>query len=107
MKYLYIIIAALLLTRCHPKYANPHIEIQTKFGDIEVELFPAKAPKTVAAFLSYVDSGFYKNSYFYRVLTDDKDAHEIIRAPIPNTRGKIVGERRPAKALAEAEIRAI
>ena len=41
------------------------------------------------------------------VLTDDKDAHEIIRAPIPNTRGKVVGERRPAKALAEANIRAI
>ena len=41
------------------------------------------------------------------VLTDDKAAHEIIRAPIPNTRGKIVGERRPAKALAEADIRAI
>jgi L-asparaginase II len=41
------------------------------------------------------------------VLSDDKDAHEIIRAPIPNTRGKVVGERRPAKALAEANIRAI
>ncbi|HSM94486.1 MAG TPA: asparaginase [Rhizomicrobium sp.] len=41
------------------------------------------------------------------VLTGDKAAHEIIRAPIPNTRGKTVGERRPAKALAEAAIRAI
>jgi L-asparaginase II len=41
------------------------------------------------------------------VLTDDKAAHDIIRAPIPNTRGKIVGERRPAKALAEADIHAI
>lgn len=41
------------------------------------------------------------------VLTDDKAAHEIIRAPILNTRGKIVGERRPAKALAEAAIKAI
>jgi L-asparaginase II len=41
------------------------------------------------------------------VLTDDKLAHEIIRAPIPNTRGKIVGERRPAKALAEAAIGAV
>ncbi|HEY2032445.1 MAG TPA: asparaginase [Rhizomicrobium sp.] len=41
------------------------------------------------------------------VLTDDKAAHEIIRAPIPNTRGKIVGERRPAPALADAAIKAI
>lgn len=40
------------------------------------------------------------------VLSDDKDAHEIIRAPILNTRGKIVGERRPAPALADAKIEA-
>jgi peptidyl-prolyl cis-trans isomerase A (cyclophilin A) len=50
---------------------NPRIEIQTAFGDIEVELYPAQAPKTVAAFLSYIDSGFYKRTSFYRVLNDD------------------------------------
>ena len=33
-------------------------------GDIEVELFPGQAPKTVASFLSYIDSGFYKKSSF-------------------------------------------
>jgi len=59
------------LPGCYPKYANPHIEIQTSLGDIEVELFPSKAPKTVGAFLSYIDSGFYKNASFYRVLTND------------------------------------
>lgn len=47
------------------------MEIQTKFGDIEVELFPDQAPISVAAFLKYVDSGYYKNSSFYRVLNDD------------------------------------
>ena len=52
----------------HKEYKNPHVVIETRFGDIEVELYPDKAPKTVAAFLSYVDSGFYKNSSFYRVL---------------------------------------
>ncbi|MBS0272825.1 MAG: hypothetical protein JSR55_00150, partial [Proteobacteria bacterium] len=41
------------------------------------------------------------------LLSEDKDAHEIIRAPILNTRGKIVGERRPAPALANADIKAI
>ena len=55
----------------HPKYKEPHVLIETKFGDIEIELYPAKAPKTVAAFLSYVDSGFYKNSSFYRVLKEE------------------------------------
>ncbi len=50
---------------------NPVIEIKTNMGAIEVELFPKQAPRTVAAFLSYVDSGFYKNSSFYRVLKNE------------------------------------
>jgi len=54
------------------KYENPHIQIQTKFGDIEIELYPKQAPKTVAAFLSYIDSGYYKNAAFYRVLRADE-----------------------------------
>jgi peptidyl-prolyl cis-trans isomerase A (cyclophilin A) len=43
---------------------NPHVEIQTKFGVIELELYPQQAPKTVAAFLSYIDSGYYKKAAF-------------------------------------------
>jgi peptidyl-prolyl cis-trans isomerase A (cyclophilin A) len=50
------------------KTGNPHIEIQTKQGNIELELFPKQAPKTVAAFLSYIDSGYFFNANFYRVL---------------------------------------
>ena len=53
------------------KSITPHIEIQTEKGDIELELFSEKAPKTVAAFLSYIDSGFFENSNFYRVLNLD------------------------------------
>ena len=57
---------------CSPsKYKYPHVIIETKFGDIEVELYADKATKSVAAFLSYVDSGFYKNSSFYRVLKEE------------------------------------
>ena len=52
-------------------YKNPHILIITSFGDIEAELFPTQAPKTVAAFLSYIDSGYYTNSSFYRVLLQE------------------------------------
>ncbi|MEO7309569.1 MAG: peptidylprolyl isomerase [Chitinophagaceae bacterium] len=53
------------------QYENPHLEIDTQYGVIELELYPKQAPKTVAAFLSYVDSGLYKNSSFYRVLNED------------------------------------
>ncbi len=38
------------------------------------------------------------------VLNDDKRARAILRAPVTNTRGEIVGERRPATALADATI---
>ena len=55
----------------HKKYKEPTIKIETNFGDITVELYPGKAPKTVAAFLSYVDSGYFKNGSFYRVLKEE------------------------------------
>jgi peptidyl-prolyl cis-trans isomerase A (cyclophilin A) len=66
-KFIAIAIICFLIG-CKPKYANPHVLIHSNYGDIEVELFPKQAPKTVAAFLLYVDSGFYDNSSFYRVL---------------------------------------
>jgi peptidyl-prolyl cis-trans isomerase A (cyclophilin A) len=66
-QYFFITILC-LLGACKPSYKNPHIEIQTSMGDIEVELYPDQAPKSVAAFLSYVKAGYYKNSSFYRVL---------------------------------------
>lgn len=64
-----LIFTCLLSAGCNQKkYPYPHILIATELGDIEVELYLAKAPKTVAAFLSYIDSGFYTNSSFYRVV---------------------------------------
>jgi len=69
----FILFTAALLVACQPKktYTNPMVVIHSFYGDIEVELYPEKAPKSVAAFLQYVDSGWYKNSFFYRVLSID------------------------------------
>jgi peptidyl-prolyl cis-trans isomerase A (cyclophilin A) len=47
------------------------VQIRTAAGDIELELYPEQAPETVKAFLSCIDSGFYRNTNFYRVLNDD------------------------------------
>lgn len=58
------------------------IKIETQDGDIEVELYPDKAPKTVAAFLSYVDSGLYKNSSFYRVLKQEDQPSNSFKAEL-------------------------
>jgi peptidyl-prolyl cis-trans isomerase A (cyclophilin A) len=72
MKRAAVLLILILLISCgHKKYDNPHILIETGYGDIEAELYPAKAPKTVAAFLSYIDAGYYKDASFYRVLKDD------------------------------------
>jgi len=53
------------------KYNNPVVVIETKFGNITVELYPQKAPATVLAFLRNTDSGYFNNCSFYRVLRYD------------------------------------
>ncbi len=63
-----LLITIVLISCSHPTYKYPHVIINTRFGDIELELYPDKAPKTVAAFLSNVDAGLYTNGAFYRVL---------------------------------------
>ena len=45
-----------------------HIVMETTAGNIELELYPDKAPVSVKNFLAYVDSGFYNNTIFHRVI---------------------------------------
>src|SRR5215813_490396 len=46
------------------------VALETSLGSIKLELDPAKAPLTVANFLSYVDDGFYDGTVFHRVIPD-------------------------------------
>jgi len=48
--------------------ANPVVIIETSMGNITVELFQDKSPKTVENFLAYVQAGFYKGTIFHRVI---------------------------------------
>ena len=49
--------------------ANPQVELHIAGrGVITLELDEAKAPKSVANFLSYVNSGHYDNTVFHRVI---------------------------------------
>lgn len=48
--------------------ANPRVEMDTNYGNVTFELYPDKAPATVANFLSYVKSGFYEGTVFHRVV---------------------------------------
>ena len=48
----------------------PAVVMTTNKGTIRIELFPDKAPKTVANFLAYVDDKFYDGTIFHRVIPD-------------------------------------
>jgi cyclophilin family peptidyl-prolyl cis-trans isomerase len=48
--------------------ARPEVELDTTEGKILIELNPEKAPKTVANFLEYVESGYYAGTVFHRVI---------------------------------------
>ncbi|MEO6313696.1 MAG: peptidylprolyl isomerase [Chitinophagaceae bacterium] len=82
MKYWYcVLLVVFLFTACaSPDYKYPHVVIATQAGDIEIELYPDKAPQTVKAFLSYVDAGYYKGCTFYRVLADDNQPMNAYKA---------------------------
>ena len=47
---------------------NPQVELETSKGRIVLELDARQAPHTVANFLAYVKSGFYKDTIFHRVI---------------------------------------
>jgi cyclophilin family peptidyl-prolyl cis-trans isomerase len=48
--------------------ALPKVDLKTNMGDIVLELYPEKAPKTVDNFLKYVKEGHYKGTIFHRVI---------------------------------------
>ena len=73
--------------------AATRLAFETTQGSFIVELYPEKAPKTVANFLQYVKDGFYENTIFHRVINRfmiqgggfERDLTEkSTRAPIPN-----------------------
>jgi peptidyl-prolyl cis-trans isomerase A (cyclophilin A) len=67
MKKLFAVLAALAIAL--PAWAaNPMLEMKTNFGVITIELYPDKAPKTVANFLQYTKDGFYNGTIFHRVI---------------------------------------
>ncbi len=73
--------------------ANPQVEMKTSQGTLIIELYPDKAPKSVANFLQYVKDDFYKGTIFHRVIDGFMIQgggftagmkEKTTRAPIPN-----------------------
>ncbi|MDE2156492.1 MAG: peptidylprolyl isomerase [Xanthomonadaceae bacterium] len=49
--------------------APVQVLLHTSLGDITLELYPDKAPKSVANFLQYVRDGFYDGTVLHRVIS--------------------------------------
>ena len=48
--------------------AEPQVDLKTNLGTIRLELYPAKAPKTVENFLQYAKDGHFNGTIFHRVI---------------------------------------
>jgi cyclophilin family peptidyl-prolyl cis-trans isomerase len=55
--------------------------INTTYGEIELELWPDLAPKTVQNFITLAGDGFYNDTYIHRVIPDF-----MIQGGCPNTK---------------------
>ncbi len=91
---------------------NPTVRFSTTFGNIDIELYPDKAPLTVRNFLRLVDDSFYDGLVFHRVVANfviqagGYDANLSYREPpgtilneskngLPNRKGSIAMARLP------------
>lgn len=61
---------------------NPYVLIKTELGDIKLEIYEDKAPKTAANFLRYVDSKLYDDTTFFRAVTMDNQPDDDIKIEV-------------------------
>jgi cyclophilin family peptidyl-prolyl cis-trans isomerase len=75
---------------------SQRVEVKTSMGSFTLELYPDKAPKTVANFLQYARGGFYDGTIFHRVIDgfmiqgggfEPGMRQKTALAPIPNEAG--------------------
>lgn len=84
MKLIVLLAAPLLFAAAFaPRPAeNPKVKIETKLGEIEIELYADKAPDTVKNFLHYVDSGHYRGGRFHRTVTMDNQPDKKVKIEV-------------------------
>ena len=88
-----VALAAFALPQSPALAANPVVEMKTSQGEIVVELFADKAPKSAENFVQYVKDGHYNGTVFHRVIDgfmiqgggfDAELKQKSTRAPIEN-----------------------
>lgn len=73
--YAFFLFALILVMGCagtkpshEDVYPKVIVSMKTSMGDVELEVYPEKAPASVVNFLYYVGSGHYNNTIFHRVI---------------------------------------
>jgi peptidyl-prolyl cis-trans isomerase A (cyclophilin A) len=66
---------------------NPVVIFETTLGTIEIEVDAARAPRTAANFLRYVDAGLYDSGRFHRTVRPDTETRQDL--PIQVIQGGI------------------
>lgn len=93
--------------------SNPEVRVTTNMGSFVIELYPDRAPLTVADFLRYVNEGFYSNTLFHRVVAnfviqggghDGNPPYDLkpTYPPVNNESGNGLQNKRGAVGLARA-----
>jgi peptidyl-prolyl cis-trans isomerase A (cyclophilin A) len=71
--------------------------LSTSLGDIELVVYPQKAPLSAGGFLDYVDRGLFKGAAFYRVVRPDNDTGSPV---IEAIQGGLLTETPPTEPIA-------
>jgi peptidyl-prolyl cis-trans isomerase B (cyclophilin B) len=95
-----------------PTTKPSEVILETSLGFIKLELFPDRAPATVANFLTYVREGFYDGLIFHRIISNaivqggafepGMVCREPTHPPIPNEAQNGLKNERGAIAMARA-----
>ena len=94
--YAVILSSLVLLSGVFPAFSAPEktidVVIATDLGNIDLRLYPDRAPITVKNFLRNMDAGIYQGGQFYRAVRQDN------QRPAKTTITLIQGGRNPAVA---------
>ena len=61
---------------------SPRVLVSTSLGDIEVDVFPDKAPITSENFLRYVEDKLYDGTAFFRTVTMENQPDSDVKIEV-------------------------
>ncbi|MCZ6917124.1 MAG: peptidylprolyl isomerase [Gemmatimonadetes bacterium] len=76
------IVASTVLSQAAETQTPSRVLMRTDLGDIILEVYPERAPITVANFLRYVDEGRLDSASFYRAVTLNNQPNDSVRIQV-------------------------